>query len=403
MLSLMIDAHEGRDTMIFDVPGAYLQADMEKFILLRLEGNFVDIMCDVDPALRKHVIFENGKQALYLQLLKALYGCMESALLWYDLYHSVLLDFGFTVNKYDKCVANRMVNGQQQTICWYVDDNKISHMDRSVNEAVIAKIEERFGELTVQRGRKFVFLGMNIEITADHSIKIDTKEYIQECIDAFDGCTNREVNSPHSARLFKVNGDSPQLSNARADAFHSITAKLLWIMKRARPDIETPISFLCTRVQSPNEDDNKKLQRVLQFLRCTIDDVRVIRPSNLTRLVSFVDAAYGVHDDMRSHTGGCMSFGLGMIHCKLSRQRLNAKSSTESEVIGVSDYVPYLIWVMHFLEDQGYPLQENVLYQDNMSAIKMEKMGETPVLETHGIYMRGIFLLLIESTRRKYQ
>ena len=106
-------------------------------------------------------------------------------------------------------------------------------MDSSVNEEVIKHIEERFGELTVQRGRKFVFLGMNIEITEGGSVKIETKEYIQECIDAFGGIIRREVNSPHSAGLFKINDESPLLPEIEAESFHSITAKLLWIMKRA--------------------------------------------------------------------------------------------------------------------------------------------------------------------------
>ena len=51
MASLLIDAHEERDVAIFDVPGAYLHAELppEKTVLLRIEGSFVDIMCDVNP------------------------------------------------------------------------------------------------------------------------------------------------------------------------------------------------------------------------------------------------------------------------------------------------------------------------------------------------------------------
>lgn len=52
---------------------------------------------------------------------------MESALLWYELYSMVLEDMGFELNPYDKCVANKTINGKQCTIAFYVDDNKISH------------------------------------------------------------------------------------------------------------------------------------------------------------------------------------------------------------------------------------------------------------------------------------
>ena len=120
LVSLVIDALEGRDIAIFDVPGVYLWADIpeEKEAILKLKGNFVDIMCDVNPEHIPNVCYENRKKVLYLQILKALYRCIESALLWYDLFANTLKDMGFKVNPYDKCVANKMIHGKQCTICW---------------------------------------------------------------------------------------------------------------------------------------------------------------------------------------------------------------------------------------------------------------------------------------------
>ena len=87
MALLMINAHEERDVAIFDVPGAYLHADIgDKFVLLKVEGEFVDIMCAVNPEFLPDVRYENGKKVLYIQILKALYGMIKSALLWYTLY-----------------------------------------------------------------------------------------------------------------------------------------------------------------------------------------------------------------------------------------------------------------------------------------------------------------------------
>ena len=73
---------------IFDVPGTYVNADMpeENFILLNTEGEFVDIMCKANPEHKKNVHVQNGVNVLYLRLQKAWYGCMEYALLWYELY-----------------------------------------------------------------------------------------------------------------------------------------------------------------------------------------------------------------------------------------------------------------------------------------------------------------------------
>ena len=82
MVSLIIDASEHRDVATADVAGAYLHAEMVDFTLLRMEGTSVDIMCDVCEDYKKFVCIKNGKKVLYLKLLKALYGCVQSALLW---------------------------------------------------------------------------------------------------------------------------------------------------------------------------------------------------------------------------------------------------------------------------------------------------------------------------------
>ena len=132
MCTLVIDAKERRDVASADVVCAYLSADMKDFVLLKLTGEAVDIMCSVDPIYQDFVAYEGNKKVLYLQLDKALYGCVQSAPLWYELFSSTLKDLGFELNPYDACVANKMIDGKQCTIAWYVDDMKISHVDPNV-------------------------------------------------------------------------------------------------------------------------------------------------------------------------------------------------------------------------------------------------------------------------------
>ena len=67
--------------------------------------------------------------------------------------------------------------------------------------------------------------------------------------------------------------------------------------------------------------------------------------------------------------------GYGTMGEKYLKQKLNAKSSTKTEVIGVSDYMPHNIWLTNFLCAQGYEMIENIMFQDNKSSIKMEKNG----------------------------
>ena len=117
------------------------------------------------------------------------------------------------------------------------------------------------------------------------------------------------------------------------------------------------------------------MKRLLQYLRTTIDLDLVIRADSLEAFKTYIDVAYGVHMDMKSHTGGAMTFGRGVVTSKSSKQKINVKSSTEGEVVGMSNYVAFPIWFRYFLEGQGYKVQENIVYQDNQSAMKIEKNG----------------------------
>lgn len=87
---------------------------------------------------------------------------IESALLWYEMYVTVLLDEGFVIIEYDKCVANKVINGKQCTIGRYGNNNIIGHVEDEVIDEVIAKIEDQFSGLVIQKGRKLDFLGMEM-------------------------------------------------------------------------------------------------------------------------------------------------------------------------------------------------------------------------------------------------
>ena len=376
--SFMIDAYERRTIAVLDIPGAYLHAGMKhnkRRVLMKLRGVFVDLMCKANPKYKKYVCYENGMKTLYLKLLRALYGCIESALLWYELFTSKLQKMGFALNAYDKCVANKVVNEKQCTILWYVDDVKVSHVDRSVVEDVIANLEQEFGSVNPTYGNDQEYLGMKLKIDSDRKLHIDMRDQVSEIIQVFSGNVGGSVSSPANRNLMKVDNDSPLLSKNLGDEYHSTVAKLLYLEKRARPDLEPAVAFLSTRVSKPSQEDWTKLERTMCFLNATKGDVRVIGCDSLDNIFTWVDASFAVHNNMRSHTGGAMSFGWGVVHAKSSKQKLNTKSSTEEEVVGLSEYLPYNIWFLNFLDAQGYTIKNNIVYQDNQSAMRMEKNG----------------------------
>jgi len=282
---------------------------------------------------------------------------------------------GFNLNPCDRCVANKMVNGKQLTIVWYVDDCKVSHENSNVVTKIIDDLKVEFGDLQITRGKKHTFLGINFEIMDNSTIELKMIDQLDDTINCFGEVTKSNAAPPSKPYLFSAREDAEVLSPEKADVFHSVVAKLSYIMKRTRPDLESTIAFLSTRVSCSTVDDWGKLKRLLQFAKGTINDKHAIGADGLKDLLTWVDASCVVHVNMCSYTGGCMSFGIGTVHAKSSKQKLNTKSLTETELVGISDYLPYNIWIVMFLREQGYILRKNVLRQDNQSAIHMERNG----------------------------
>ena len=106
-----------------------------------------------------------------------------------------------------------------------------------------------------------------------------------------------------------------------------------------------------------------------------------------------VDASFAVHPDFRSHTGGCMTWGRGTPISMSIKQKLNSRSSTESELIGLDDLMDKVIWTKLFLADQGIHLNKNMVAQDNQSAMKLEKNGRASAgKRTRALNIRYFFV-----------
>jgi hypothetical protein len=90
----------------------------------------------------------------------------------------------------------------------------------------------------------------------------------------------------------------------------------------------------------------------------------------------WVDASFAVHPDMKSHTGGVMTLGKGAMYGTSTRHKINTKSSTEAELVGINDVMPQVLWTRYFLEAQGYGVQESIIYQDNQSTMLLAENGK---------------------------
>ena len=95
---------------------------------MKICGKLAELLVEMEPEVYgPFLIQESGGKVLYVKVLKAIYGMLQSALLFYNKLWKDLEDSGFEVNPYNPCVANKTVRGSQMTVVWHVDDMKISH------------------------------------------------------------------------------------------------------------------------------------------------------------------------------------------------------------------------------------------------------------------------------------
>jgi hypothetical protein len=180
-----IFAHERQDVTSCDIPGAFLQADNPDFVLMHLDGILAELMVKVAPKLYRKYITTNakGKPVLCLQLEKAVYGMMKSALLFYQKqWVADLTSLGFTINPYDPCVASKIVDGHQLTVCWHFDNLLTGHAKPDTATRFRTWIAKHYNtpdkKLTPTRGSYHDYLGININFTDPGIVKFDLVPYI---------------------------------------------------------------------------------------------------------------------------------------------------------------------------------------------------------------------------------
>jgi hypothetical protein len=114
----------------------------------------------------------------------------------------------------------------------------------------------------------------------------------------------------------------------------------------------------------------------MKYLRGTCTLLLILSANGTGILKWWMDAAFAVHPNMQGHSGGGLSLGRGFPIVSSTMQKLDTQSSTESEIVAADDFMLAICWIRYFMEAQGYQVQDNILFQDNKSAILLKKNGK---------------------------
>jgi hypothetical protein len=185
LFSCIIDAEEGRDFTVVDIPNAFVQTRVENekdMAFIKIRGVLVDIMVEIAPDVYKSYVSRDkkGMKQLLVQCQNSLYGTMVASLLYYRKFVKSLTDVGFIINPYDPCVAKNIIEGKQMTICFHVDNCKLSHRKKKVMDTMIEYLREEYesifedgtGAMPLGRGKIHKYLGMTLDYTVCGQVKL---------------------------------------------------------------------------------------------------------------------------------------------------------------------------------------------------------------------------------------
>ena len=262
---IAIAASEKRRLRSVDITGAYLECDMKDEVYMSLDPNVSAILCDINPTVKT---FADNRGSVVVRLLKALYGCKQSGLLWYKKLCAFLIGENFIQNPYERCLFNKTVGGIQISVCFHVDDLLISCKDDKLTDEFVVALNRYFSKVTERSGEVLSYLGMTITTERCGDIVVSIERYVEEYLQVID--TGKIAATPATADLFDES-DKERVDVAIREKYHSAVAKLLYLAKRVRPDILTAVSHLSSRVADPSVSDWAKLKRIFRTCEELLD------------------------------------------------------------------------------------------------------------------------------------
>lgn len=375
LVAAAIAASEGRHVMVADIGGAFLNADLDPTgvtVHMSLDKLMTELLVKIDPSYAEFVLPDGTS---VVKLTKALYGTVEAAKLWYDSLSAQLIADGFVKNPYDSCVYNKIgKSGKQTTIVLHVDDLLVtSESDSDLGDFELF-LRAVYKEVTIKRGTVLGYLGMLFDFTTPGEVRVTMDNLMNDILSTCGVDTARAT--PASSVLFDTR-DAQRLDVGQQAYFRKFVAKVLYMAKRVRPECLTAVAFLTTRVNVCDVDDLAKLHRLLGYLLGTRDRGIALRIGGDMTVHAYIDAAYGVHSASgKSHTGCAIVLGQGgPVYVKSGKQKIVTKSSTEAELVGLSDTASQAIQLRNFVIAQGYDTGPAIIYQDNLSCMALMKRG----------------------------
>ena len=373
---LAIAALEGRKVSVLDVPSAYLQTEhvskSGKKVYIVADKRTTELIVRAYPDL---ITFVRPNGTMMLQVLKALYGLIESALLWYRELIAFFEDLGYTVTETDRAVVTKRVFHKEKCIgsifcSLHVDDiltvPSNDKVGKSLEQELWTALERKWPGIKLQKGP--VLQHLSWEIHQDPATGIITRtqgKAISKMLTTF-GVTRKEKR-PCRLNLVTRDERSPPLTTAGKNEYVRILATLNFY-RDGRADADFVIGHLQRQQAAPTQQDKRDLDHLLAYLHAFPDRPMTYQPRD-AQLRAFVDASFTL-EDLNSYYGYWHTVGGATIATKGSKIRSVVRSSNEAEGTGVNESASELLWARDLLVELGYGQDSIPIAEDNQSLIQ---------------------------------
>ena len=377
-LLMAIAAFEGRKLRVGDIPSAYLQAEH-----VPANGRPVFIVADRHTTALiikgmpeyKNLVRENG--TMVLQVMKAMYGLVESAWLWYKELEKHLLSIGYHVSTNDrglfykramkdgKCIALKIASVHVDDIISAASPNREGS---KLEDEFWGSMEAKWPGIKLQRGPQYKHLSWNIEQDPKTGeIRKSQRDYLIEVVNS--AGIEGEQKLPCRSNLLESNPNSPKLNDTMVNRFRSTLQKVAYA-REGRPDFDFTVCYLQSKQSSPSQQDWSDLIHLLEYIKRFPEKQVVFKPRDL-QLRGFCDASFNITSDGRSYFGYVITLGHSLVSTKGGRVKTVVRSSTEAEISAVNEIISELLWCRDVLEELGYDQNRMHIKEDNQSCITM--------------------------------
>lgn len=300
------------------------------------------------------------------------------------------------------CGTNLKLNEETTYIALYVDDLLITASTFEQLDEVINALKDEEPNIKVCKDKVLSYLGMTIDLRETGYVKISSIQYIENLISKY-GVVGTEQ-YPSDAKLLDIN-ESVRLGDVEFEMFRSCTMSIMYLAKRVRPDLLFVVNYLAKRIHCSTIEDHAKLCHVLRYINgtrhlgITFSKVESENGMNQLMIKVYIDAAYALHDNFKSHSGAVVQVSLGCVKGISTSQSTVCKSPCESEIIALSDHGDEYQHAEEFIKELLITQYNIIIMEDNKSAIKLLLDGSLARSNVRYIAIRCAWIEFMISSR----